>query len=492
MYLSFQFLPLQMVTITGETGSGKSTQLPQYIYDSEKIYNKILGTESRPADKRLKICITQPRRVATVSMAKRLCFERNIPFGEEVSYAIRFDDRTSDKTNLRYVTDGILVRELINDPLIKKYNVVILDEAHERSLHTDILFALIKQAVLKREGSLKLVITSATLDTGLFSKYFNNCPIIEMKGRSYKVDILYGNASSNFRVDDAVNAAVRMHLHEGYGDILVFLTGSDECEMAVKQTYIVLQKLIDDKKEVPNALIYALYGAQSSADQARVFDRAPDEDTRKIIYSTNIAETSLTIDGIGFVVDSGHVKQKIYNPKTGMDTLTIVPISQVQAIQRAGRAGRTQEGKCYRMYSERFYKEQMIKTTVPEILRVNLTSLMLTMKCIGIHDCLGFDYMEKPNDSLIIQALKQLHMLNAIDENGKLTSFGRELCKYPMEPHFSKALMISKYFKCQEELLTVRFFSNFLGSCCTFYRKYLDENIKEQCRQVRIAPGEHG
>jgi len=275
-----------------------------------------------------------------------------------------------------------------------------------------------------------------------------------MEGRTFHVDILYGNSPSNFRVDEAVKAAIRMHLHEGIGDILVFLTGSDECELAVKKTYEILQDLLEKGKEVPNALIYALYGAQSSADQSRVFDKA-DENTRKIIYSTNIAETSLTIDGIGFVVDCGHVKQKQYNPKTGMDTLNIIPISRVQAIQRAGRAGRTQEGKCYRMYSEKFYKEQMIKTTVPEILRVNLTSLILTMKCIGIDDVLGFDYMERPNDDLIVQALKHLHMLNALTEEGKLTEFGKELCKYPMEPHYSKALMMAHYLRCQEELLTV-------------------------------------
>lgn len=281
-----------------------------------------------------------------------------------------------------------------------------------------------------------------------------------MKGRSHPVDILYGHTPSNFRVEEAVRSAIRIHLHEGPGDILVFLTGSDECENAVKMTYQKLQNLLDQGKEVPTCLIYSLYGAQSSEDQGRVFEDT-EEDVRKIIYSTNIAETSITIDGVGFVIDSGHVKQKQYNPKTGMDRLVVVPISKVQAIQRAGRAGRTQAGKCYRMYSEKFYNEQMCKTTIPEILRVNLTSLILTLKCIGIKDVLNFEYMEKPDSDLIIVALKQLYMLNALTESGVLTDFGKELCKYPMEPHFSKSLLIAKYLDCQDAILTVSPLANY-------------------------------
>ena len=286
-----------------------------------------------------------------------------------------------------------------------------------------------------------------------------------MKGRSHPVDILYGHTPFNFRVEEAVRSAIRIHLHEPSGDILVFLTGSEECELATRLTYQKLQDLLDEGKEVPTCLIYSLYGAQSSEDQARVFEKV-DTDIRKIIYSTNIAETSITIDGIGFVIDCGHVKQKQYNPKTGMDRLVIVPISKVQAIQRAGRAGRTQAGRCYRMYSEKFYKEQMSKTTIPEILRVNLCSLILTLKCIGVDDVLNFDYMEKPDDDLILRALRQLYMLDALKRDGALTNFGRELVKYPIEPHFSKALMISKYLDCQDALLTVSLKVLFGGFWC--------------------------
>jgi len=335
-----------------------------------------------------------------------------------------------------------------------KYNIVILDEAHERSIYTDILFALVKAAVKKRNGSLKLIVTSATLNTDMFSKYFDNCPVLKMEGKCYPVDVKYHHTPANLRVEEAVKNAIRLHLHEGLGHILVFLTGSEECEQAVKRTHEILEDLISKGKEVPSALIFSLYGAQSSEDQHKVFESV-DEDTRKIVYSTNIAETSITIDGVGFVIDSGHVKQKQYNPKTGMDCLMVVPISKVQAVQRMGRAGRTMEGKCLRMYSEKFFNEQMENTTMPEILRVNLTSLILTLKCIGIDDVLQFDYMERPDDDLIIEALKQLHILNAIEEDGKVNDFGREMCKLPMEPHFSKSLLISKYLDCQDDVLTV-------------------------------------
>lgn len=369
---------------------------------------------------------------------------------------------------------------------------MILDEAHERSVYTDVLFALVKSAVMNRKGQLKLIVTSATLNTDLFSTYFNNCPVLKMEGKCYPVDVKYVHTPANLRLDEAVKNAIRLHLYEGLGDILVFLTGSEECEAAVRKTNETLMELIEAGREVPSAMIYALYGAQSSEDQARVFEKL-DEDTRKIIYSTNIAETSITIDGVGFVIDTGHVKQKQYNPKTGMDCLNVVPISKVQAIQRMGRAGRTMPGKCLRMYSEKFYNEQMEGMTIPELLRVNLTSLILTLKCIGIDDVLGFEYMERPDDDQIVEALKQLHLLNAINEDGKINDFGREMCKLPMEPHFSKCVLISKYLQCQEDVLTVvallsseKMFSQVSRQDETRFKKYQDT-----MKEIMLKEGDH-
>lgn len=438
-----------MVVITGDTGSGKSTQLPQYLYDSTELRGVLKKTG------KLRMVITQPRRVATIAMAKRICWERGInPNSQEVSYAIRFDDRTNDSTYLRYETDGILVRECLGDRLLRNYDVVILDEAHERSIYTDVLFALVKEAVRQRAGGLKLVVTSATLNTELFAKYFGNCPILEMEGRCFDVDVKYLEVPGEKRVEEAVTNAVRLHLHEGIGEILVFLTGSEECEQAVQRTSQVLEQLINDGREVPAAAVYALYGAQSSEDQSRIFEPL-DEDIRKIIFSTNIAETSLTIDNVGYVIDCGWVKQKVYHPKTGMDCLVVVPISKVQAVQRKGRAGRTRPGKCLRMYSEKFFNSQMPDQSTPEILRVNLTSLTLTLKCIGVDDVLGFDYLERPEDELLEEALKHLHLLNALDDDGKASPFGRELCKLPMEPHFSKALLVARALGAESDVLAV-------------------------------------
>lgn len=442
--------------ITGDTGSGKSTQLPQYIYDSEEIFNDITKNNKDKVfgKDRLNIVVTQPRKIAAISMAKRVCYERKIPFGEEISYTIRFDDRCTERTRMRYVTDGILVRECLSDGTLSKYNVVVLDEAHERSIYTDILFALVKKAVLIRGGSLKLIVTSATLNIEQFCKYFNNCPFLKVEGRCYPVDIMYGHVSSNRRIEESVKAAIRMHLHEGPGDVLVFLAGSEDCEAASRLCFEKLQELANKGKEVPPMVIYPLYGAQSSEDQARVFEPAP-EGARKLVFATNIAETSITINGIGFVVDSGYVKQKNYNPRTGMDALLLVPISRVQAIQRAGRAGRTQPGKCYRMYSEQFFNEQMIESTVPEILRVNLSSSLLTLKSMGIHDVVKFEYMEPPNREAIIGALKQLYLLSAIDADGKILPLGLEMSKFPLEPSYAKALMSSMVMDCQDDMLTI-------------------------------------
>jgi ATP-dependent RNA helicase DHX8/PRP22 len=477
--------------ITGDTGSGKTTQLPQYIIESIKSFDLIIkvatdsfkteeGNSNLKQSNELqisldkigkaqtylhkkqnyskkdipKIVITQPRRVAAIQMAKRVAYERRCSLGKEVGYSIRFEDCSSDDTIIKFVTDGILVRECLADHNLSKYNVIILDEAHERSLYTDILFALCKQAVQKRNGDLRLIITSATLDTKQFSNYFNNCPVFQVQGRSHPVDIVYFNSRMEKRVENSVKLAIRIHLHEAPGHILSFLTGFEECEQACKLCYQKLEELATKGKNVPPMMIMPLYGAQNTDEQAMIFDKVPDN-CRKLIFSTNIAETSLTVDGIGYVIDCGYVKQKIFNSKTSMDSLMIVPISKVQAVQRTGRAGRTGPGKCIRLYTEQFFESQMTKASIPEILRVNLASTILTLKSMGIDNVIDFDFMEKPEKESILDALKQLYYLQAIDQDGKITRLGNEMSKFPLDCTYSRCLIASYFYNIVDEMNTL-------------------------------------
>lgn len=441
--------------ITGETGSGKTTQLPQYIIEELKIKDFDKNAQDETASLCPRVVITQPRRVAAVQMAKRVSYEKNCSLGKEIGYTIRFEDKSnSSNTLIKFVTDGILVRECLNDKSLSKYNVVIIDEAHERSLYSDILFALVRDAVKSRNGTLKLIIMSATLNTAQFTSYFNNCPLLKLSGKLYPVDITYHPSRMEKRVESSVQLAIRIHLHEKRGHILSFLTGFEECELACKMTYNILEDLKKKGKKILPMEIMPLYGAQNTEDQAKVFEKVP-LDCRKLIYCTNIAETSLTVDGIGYVIDCGYVKQKIYNHSTGMDSLMVVPISKVQAVQRAGRAGRTGPGKCLRLYTSQFFKNQMPDAIIPEILRVNLSSTILTLKSIGIDNVIDFDFMEKPDHDSIIEALKELYYLQALDVDGHITSLGKEISKFPIECCYARALIASTFFNVSNEMETL-------------------------------------
>lgn len=423
--------------ITGETGSGKTTQLPQYIL------------EAFPGSR---IVVTQPRRVAAIQIAKRVAYETKTKLGGHVGYTIRFNDNTSENTKIKFVTDGILVRECFNNKYLSQYDFIIIDEAHERSLYTDILFALCKDAVMKSDKKLKLIITSATLNKSVFSSYFNNCPVLPIEGKCFPVEISHHPCRSEKRVETSVQLAIRIHLHENPGHILVFLTGYEECEQACKLTYLKLQELKSAGKIIGPLQIMPLYGSQDTEDQTKVFEKS---NNRKLIYSTNIAETSLTVDGIGYVIDCGYVKQKTFNAQTGMDSLSLVSISKVQATQRLGRAGRTGPGKCIRLYSQDFYDTQMANITLPEILRVNLSTTLLTLKSLGINDVYDFDFMDKPPKEYIIQALKHLYFLKAVDEEGRITKFGLEISKFPLDCSYSRVLLCSKYFCIEDEILSL-------------------------------------
>ncbi|XP_023311551.1 ATP-dependent RNA helicase DHX8 isoform X2 [Anoplophora glabripennis] len=461
----------QILIVIGETGSGKTTQITQYLAEA--------GFTSRG-----KIGCTQPRRVAAMSVAKRVAEEFGCRLGQEVGYTIRFEDCTSPETIIKYMTDGMLLRECLMDLDLKQYSVIMLDEAHERTIHTDVLFGLLKQAVTKR-AELKLIVTSATLDAVKFSQYFFEAPIFTIPGRTFPVEVLYTKEPETDYLDASLITVMQIHLREPPGDILLFLTGQEEIDTACEILYERMKSLGPD---VPELIILPVYSALPSEMQTRIFEPAP-PGSRKVVIATNIAETSLTIDGIFYVVDPGFVKQKVYNSKTGMDSLVVTPISQAQAKQRAGRAGRTGPGKCYRLYTERAYRDEMLPTPVPEIQRTNLATTVLQLKTMGINDLLHFDFMDAPPVESLIMALEQLHSLSALDDEGLLTRLGRRMAEFPLEPNLSKMLIMSVALQCSDEILTI---VSMLSVQNVFYRPKDKQALADQKKAKFNQPeGDH-
>lgn len=427
----------QMLIVVGDTGSGKTTQMTQYLAEEGFANHGRIGC-------------TQPRRVAAMSVAKRVAEEVGCRVGQEVGYTIRFEDCTSPETRIKYMTDGMLLRECLIDPEMSQYSVVILDEAHERTISTDVLFGLLKRAAKKRPD-LKLIITSATLDADKFATYFNNCPIFTIPGRTYPVEVLYTKDPESDYLDAALITVMQIHLSEPPGDILLFLTGQEEIDTASE---ILFERMKALGSDVPELIVLPVYSALPSEMQSRIFDPAP-PGSRKVVIATNIAETSITIDGIYYVIDPGFVKQNKWDAKLGMDSLVVVPISQAAARQRAGRAGRTGPGKCYRLYTETAYRNEMLPNTIPEIQLLNLSMTVLTLKAMGINDLLHFDFMDPPPENNLIQALEQLYALQALDDEGLLTRLGRKMAEFPLEPQLSKMLIQSVDLGCSEEILTI-------------------------------------
>lgn len=427
----------QVLVVIGETGSGKTTQVTQYLAEA--------GYTTRG-----KIGCTQPRRVAAMSVAKRVAEEFGCRLGEEVGYAIRFEDCTGPETVIKYMTDGMLLREILIDENLSQYSVIMLDEAHERTIHTDVLFGLLKQLV-QRRPDLRLIVTSATLDAEKFSGYFFNCNIFTIPGRTFPVEILYAKQPESDYLDAALITVLQIHLTEPEGDILLFLTGQEEIDHACQSLYERMKGL---GKDVPELIILPVYSALPSEMQSRIFEPPP-PGKRKVVVATNIAEASLTIDGIFYVIDPGFAKQNVYNPKQGLDSLVITPISQASAKQRAGRAGRTGPGKCYRLYTESAYRNEMSPTSIPEIQRINLGTITLQMKAMGINDLLSFDFMDPPSPQALISAMEQLYSLGALDEEGLLTKLGRKMAEFPLDPPLSKMLLASVDLGCSDEILTI-------------------------------------
>ena len=324
-----------ILVVVGDTGSGKSTQLPQFLAESGYADRGVVGC-------------TQPRRVAAISLAKRVTDENGSILGEEIGYTIRFEDKSSPQTRIKYMTDGILLRQLLYDDTLREYSVIILDEAHERSIATDVLFGLMLKTMKKRPD-LKLIVTSATLDADKFSSYFYDAPIFSIPGRTFPVEVFYSKEPEPDYLDAAITTIMQLHLttpiEPGASSILCFLTGQEEIETSAEILYSRFKAL---GPSIPEALIIPIFSQLPSEMQSRVFEPAP-PNSRKVVLATNIAETSLTIDDVTYVVDPGFVKESSYDPRTGMDSLVVVPISQAAANQRKGRAGRVGPGQCYRL-----------------------------------------------------------------------------------------------------------------------------------------------
>ncbi|KAK5121716.1 hypothetical protein LTR85_004591 [Meristemomyces frigidus] len=427
----------QLLIVVGDTGSGKTTQLTQYLAEAGYGNQGMIGC-------------TQPRRVAAMSVAARVSDEVGCRIGEEVGYTIRFEDKTSDKTRIKYMTDGIMQREILLDPELSKYSVIMLDEAHERTIATDVLFGLLKKT-LKRRPDMKLIVTSATLDAEKFSAYFNECPILTIPGRTYPVEIMYSREPESDYLDAALTTVMQIHLTEPPGDILLFLTGKEEIDTSAE---IIFERMKALGPSVPELVVLPIYGALPSEIASKIFEPPP-PGGRKVVIATNIAETSITIDGIYFVVDPGFVKQTAYDAKLGMDRLQVTPISQAQAKQRAGRAGRTGPGKCFRLYTESAFQSEMLPTTIPEIQRQNLANTILMLKAMGINDLLGFDFMDPPPTNTMLTALEELYALSALDDEGLLTRLGRRMADFPMEPALAKSLIMSVELGCSDEMLSI-------------------------------------
>lgn len=456
----------QFLVIVGETGSGKTTQIVQYIYeDALHVHN---------GEKKMIGC-TQPRRVAAVSVAKRVAEEFGCRVGQEVGYTIRFEDVTSPKTAIKYLTDGILEREALLDPKMLKYLVIMLDEAHERTIATDVLFALLKKAAALNPN-LTVIVTSATLDSRKFLSYFNDCPVLQIPGRTFPVETMFSREPEPDYLAAALDCVMQIHVAEPAGDILVFLTGQEEIETSCEALSLRLKTLGNAVSEL---LILPVYSALPSEMQTRIFEPAP-PGARKVVLATNIAETSITIDGIKYVVDPGFVKMNAYDPKLGMDLLIVSPISQAQANQRSGRAGRTGPGKCFRLYTEAAYNTEMLANTVPEIQRQNLAHTILMLKAMGINDLLNFEFMDPPPASTMVTALKELYTLDALDEGGFLTSLGRRMAEFPMEPALAKTVLASVDLGCASEVITV---VAMLSVQTVFYRPKEKQGAADQRKQ---------
>jgi len=430
----------QVVIVVGETGSGKSTQMPQYIRDAGVVEEGAV------------IACTQPRRIATVALAQRVAEERGVVLGCEVGYAIRFEDITSGDTRIKYMTDGMLCMAALRDKELSQYGAIIVDEAHERTVHTDVLLALVRKA-MKNRPDLKVIITSATLNSEKFRQYFDCCPVLNIPGFMFPVEIIYcktrgerglvAGAMETDYLKKVVDKIEQIHIdNDGTDGMLVFLPGYDEIA-AVSNSHL---------KTLPGLHIITLHASMPVELQVLVFTAMPT--VRKLVLATNVAETTLTIPGIKYVVDSGYFKENTYDPQGQMDRLVVTPISCAQATQRAGRAGRVGPGVCYRMYGEREFRE-MRERPIPAICRSDIVTVCLLLKAIGIKNIIAFGFLDPPVSTLVQTALTTLMRLDALDNQEVITTLGKTMADFPINPVLAKMLVSSVELGCSDQVLTV-------------------------------------
>jgi len=423
-----------VVIVCGETGSGKTTQLPKFCLEMGRGIRGMIGH-------------TQPRRVAARSVATRIASELEVSLGRAVGYKVRFSDQTSEQTYLKIMTDGILLAETQSDKFLDQYDTIIIDEAHERSLNIDFLLGYLKQVIAKRRD-LKVIITSATIETSRFSKHFEEAPIIEVSGRTYPVDIYYQALSGDDdnerdnHVQQGIIDAVDELVSYGPGDILIFMAG----ERDIRETAEALRKC-----HPPETEILPMYARLSAKEQQRIFEN---HRGRRIVLATNVAETSLTVPGIRYVIDPGFARISRYSYRTKIQRLPIERISQASANQRAGRCGRVSAGVCIRLYSEEDYQAR-IPYTEPEILRTNLAAVILQMLHLGLGDIEKFPFIERPDKRSIKDGYKLLHELGAVDETNRLTSIGQQLAKIPVDPKLGRMIITAMKENCLHEILII-------------------------------------
>ncbi|MCX7176893.1 MAG: ATP-dependent RNA helicase HrpA [Proteobacteria bacterium] len=428
----------QVVIVCGETGSGKTTQLPKICLELGRGCAGLIGH-------------TQPRRIAARATAARIAQELKSELGRYVGYKIRFSDRVSPETYIKLMTDGILLAETQSDALLRAYDTIIIDEAHERSLNIDFLLGFLKQ-LLPRRPELKVIVTSATLDAAMFSRHFDAAPVIEVSGRLYPIEIRWRPvqeeaADKERQINDAIVDAVDEAQRAGPGDVLVFLPGEREIREAAE----ALRKHAFDRRGSPGTEILPLFARQSAQEQNRVFQP---HQGRRVVLATNVAETSLTVPGIRYVVDGGLARVKRYSHRNKIEQLQVEPIARAAANQRSGRCGRVASGICFRLYAEDDFAKRL-PYTEPEILRSSLAGVILRMKALHLGEVENFPFLQPPQPKMVTDGYQLLGELGAVEETRELTPVGFELAKLPLDPKIGRMILAARELGALRELLVI-------------------------------------